>query len=161
MSGLDRTALACAIIAFGAAALSTTGLSTNLFQQAPPPETIYASADQVSVIDGETLRLGLTVVGLDDVSAPLRGEACAAGPDCGSRATDALASLVRDRPVECRLGTRDRLRRVLARCDAAGNDINRDMVATGWARAASPALADAERQARAHNRGIWVAGSQR
>lgn len=153
--------LAGAVVAFGVAALSTVGLSTDLFGRPPTPETIVAAAGQVAVIDGATLRFGITVVRLDDIVALPRGEPCAAGPDCGGRATNALASLVRDRPVECRLGARDRLGRALARCDAAGSDVNRDMVATGWARASSSLLAGAEQDARTHNRGLWAPAVQR
>ena len=153
--------LASAVVAIGVAALSTVGLSTDLFGRPPTPETVFAAAGQVGVIDGATLRLGLTVIRLDDILAFPRGEPCAAGPDCGGRATNALASLVRDRPVDCRLGARDRLGRALARCDAAGSDVNRDMVATGWARASSSLLAGAEDDARTHSRGLWAPAIRR
>jgi endonuclease YncB( thermonuclease family) len=153
-----RTVLVGAALAIIAAGLSMTGLSTDLFGRAPPPsETLSAQAGQVAVIDGETLRLGMTVIRLVDLQAPARGEACAAGPDCGARATDALASLVRNRQVQCRLGGHDDLGRPMARCDAGGSDINRDLVATGWARASTAALAGAEGDARSHNRGLWAA----
>ena len=135
------------------------GLSTDLFGRVPPgPREIVALASQVIVVDGETLRLGDTVVRLGDVAAPARGEACAAGPDCGGRATAALAGLVRDRTVACRVARRDRDGRAVARCQAGGRDINAALVEIGWARANAPDLDAIQSDARAHRRGMWLAG---
>ncbi len=140
----------------GIAALALTGLSSALFGRAPPPPTqIAATAEQVAVIDGDTLRLDGAVVRLSDLAAPARGEACAAGPDCGGRASQHLAEIVRARPVRCHITGYDALGRPAARCEADGHDINLDLVASGWARATSPALAPAEADAQAHGRGIW------
>ena len=121
-----------------------------------PAQLVSAAPGQVAVIDGDTLRLGATIVHLSDVQAPQRGQACAAGPDCGGRASAVLAELVRNRPVECRVWGRDVLGRPAGRCDAGGQDVNVALVATGWARADSPAFFAAETDARAHKRGIWL-----
>ncbi|MEJ1976709.1 MAG: thermonuclease family protein [Acetobacteraceae bacterium] len=145
--------------AVGIGALTMTGLSSNLFGRAPPPPTtIAANAGLVVVIDGDTLRLDGTVIRLSDLAAPARGEPCPAGPDCGGRASEHLADLVRDRQVVCHIVGYDDLGRPAARCDADGRDVNLALVADGWAKAQGPSLIPAEADARAHRRGIWLTG---
>lgn len=127
---------------------------------APPPASARVGADPVSVavVDGQTLRLSGTVVRLDGVRAPRRGEPCAANADCGGAAAAMLHRLVRDRRVECSLSGQDSAGRVLGRCDAEGTDVNRALVASGWAFAQGgrPTLAQAERFARRERLGLWA-----
>ncbi len=145
--------------AAGGAALVMVGLSADLFGRArPSPDEITASANQVLVVDGETLRLAGVVVRLSDLIVPARGEACAAGPDCGGQASAALAQLVQNRDVACRIAAHDPGGRLLARCEAGGRDINAALVEIGWARTAAPDLNAVQNNARAHRRGIWLAG---
>lgn len=145
---------------FGALAggsLVMLGLSGSLFgQMTSDVRVISAAPGQVAVIDGDTLRLGGVVVRLSDIRAPLRGQPCAGEPDCGGRAAAALASLVRDQRVDCRVSGHDTLGRPAARCDAGGQDVNAALVRVGWARAETPALQAAEADARSHRRGIWL-----
>ncbi len=137
-------------------ALAVVGVSGDLLgRMSPEPRVIAAAANQVAVIDGDTLRLGGVVVRLSDLLAPARGQTCAAGPDCGGLATAALAALVRDRAVECRVSGHDGMGRPAGRCQADGADLNTALVATGWAQADTAALAGAETEARTHKRGIW------
>ena len=156
--GLLRTiAVAVAAGATGAA-IVTVGLTGQLFgQMTAEPRMIAAAAGEVAVIDGDTLRIGATVVRLSDVLALPRGQSCAAGPDCGGQATAVLAGLVRGHRVECRVFGHDDRGRPAARCDAGGQDVNVALVATGWARASGAALDAAESDARVHHRGIWFA----
>ena len=101
------------------------GLSGSLFGQMTSEARVISAAPwQVAVIDGDTLRLAGTVVRLSEIKAPPRGQACAAGPDCGGQATAALADLVRDQRVECRVSGHDEMGRPAARCDAGGRDVN-------------------------------------
>jgi endonuclease YncB( thermonuclease family) len=81
---------------------------------------------------------------------------CKAG-DCGVQAADALAGLVRGREISCRLDGRNGEGFVQGICEAAGADLNRALVAAGWARAEgkSEALALAEQQARMARLGLW------
>jgi endonuclease YncB( thermonuclease family) len=152
---------------FGGTAM-LLALSSDLFGRVPAmPEMLSAEAAQVAVVDGETLRLREVVVGLAGVTAPPRGQACGSGAasgtggDCGAASSQALASLVRDRPVACRLLGRDSSGLARARCDAAGVDLNRAQVTAGWARARrdAPALLAEEALARDARRGIWQQGT--
>jgi len=53
---------------------------------------------------------------------------------CGSRAADALASLIgRNGRVSCQEQDRDRYGRIVAVCSANARDINGELVAQGWA----------------------------
>jgi endonuclease YncB( thermonuclease family) len=145
--------------AAGGTVLMLVGLTTDLFGRVPPgPSEINATAAQVMVVDGETLRLGPTIVRLSDLSAPARGEACAAGPDCGSQAAAALAGLVKDHAVNCQIAPHEPGGHLLARCQAGGHDINAALVEIGWARAVSHELDPLQSDARAHRRGMWLAG---
>jgi endonuclease YncB( thermonuclease family) len=148
---------------------------------------VAAEPAQVAVLDGDTLRLRDVVVRLLGISAPPRGENCrgpdGSGFDCGAAATNALAELVRAHAVECRLAGHDGMGRPLGVCEASGRQINRALVAAGYARAAAESRPEAdplpapraaageappgllvvdlrsdEDQARAHRRGLWAAG---
>ncbi len=144
----------------GAAALTIAGLSTDLFGRTPPAATrsLAAQPAQVAVIDGGTLRIDRQVVRLLGVEPPARGESCGSAADCGSAAANALAGLVREKPVSCALRGQDRMGRPLGACEAAGTDLNRAVVAAGWAHATGgrPDLRDAESSARAERRGLWA-----
>ena len=91
------------------------GHASNLFGQAPaPPGAVTAEPLLVAVVDGATLRLHDMVVQLHGVVAPARGRSCPDGQgsfyDCGAAASAALANLVRDHRVACRLSGFDRRR---------------------------------------------------
>ena len=123
---------------------------------------LSAPAAEVAVVDGETLRLAESVVRLLGVAAPARGRDCRRGDgstfDCGAASAKALAELVRDQWVDCRVFGEDPSGRPLAICQAAGAELNQALVARGWARATSqlPALGAEEAAARAQHRGLWA-----
>lgn len=140
------------------------GHASNLFGQAPaPPGAVTAEPLLVAVVDGATLRLHDMVVQLHGVVAPARGRSCPDGQgsfyDCGAAASAALANLVRDHRVACRLSGFDRAGLAQGVCEAGGREINRALVASGWARADDPALGDTEAAARAARRGLWRNGA--
>jgi endonuclease YncB( thermonuclease family) len=164
---LNPTLLAGLLGAGAGAAVMMFSLPAALFGRVPQPSgTLSADAPQVAVVDGETLRLRDTVVHLQGVAAPSRGQACRApdgtGYDCGAASTEALAALVRGHAVACRLSGRDHAGFPEGRCDAAGSDVNRALVATGWARARPdmPDLAGDETAAQAQHLGLWRTGGQ-
>jgi endonuclease YncB( thermonuclease family) len=126
-------------------------------------QLVVAEPQSVAVVDGGTLRLHDTVVQLHGVAAPARGRNCpngqGAGYDCGAAASAALADLVRGRPVTCRLAGHDGAGLAQGVCEARGAEINRALVASGWARADGPALREAEAAARAGQVGLWRNGA--
>ncbi len=154
-----RTILLGFLIALGGVGLVSIAVSTDLFGRAPPgPDHIAAEPEHVAVIDGDTLRLGGTVIRLNGIEAPERGDTCRGGKDCGGAATLALAGLVRDRRVDCRLNGEDHAGRPYGNCKVDGTDLSRAVVASGWARArpGAPDLADLELRARRQRAGLWA-----
>jgi endonuclease YncB( thermonuclease family) len=146
-------------------------LPAELFGRAPAMTgRVAVPAGQVAVVDGQTLRLGESVVRLQGVAAPPRGTPCLRPDnsrfDCGATATDALARLLRGLAVSCRLYGRDAAGFLQGLCEAEGRDVNRGMVASGWARArsetpafAAASFAEEESEARAAHRGLWQGGA--
>ncbi len=132
----------------------------------PTPQAAAVLLDaqpaQVAVVDAGTLRLQDHVVRLLGVDPPVRGTTCQAsdgkGFDCGAAATNALAALVRETPVACKLNGHDEIGRPFAVCQASGTELNRAVIAAGYARAdrAQPALKREEDIARTEHRGLWA-----
>ncbi|MBA3325051.1 MAG: thermonuclease family protein [Rhodobacteraceae bacterium] len=132
---------------------------------------VSASADTLSgraeVIDGDTIAIAgveprIRLYGID---APEGQQTClnAAGERylCGSRAADALASLIgRNGRVSCEEQDRDRYDRIVAVCDANGKDMNGELVAQGWALEyrdySGGRYTDEEAEARQAARGLWA-----
>jgi endonuclease YncB( thermonuclease family) len=140
-------------------------MSSDLFGRAPAPAgQVAADPAHVAVVDADTLRLSDRVVRLLGISVPPRGRTCRDGSgqdfDCGVAATNALAALVREAPVDCQVRGADRMGRALAVCEAGGRELNRALVDAGWARAddSSPTLEAAETTARSQRRGLWASG---
>ena len=81
-----------------------------------------------------------------------------AGQDCAAAAANALAAMLRDLPVSCRITGMDGLGRPYAVCRANGTELNSAVIAAGWARADTeqPGLKSAEQAARAAHRGVWA-----
>jgi endonuclease YncB( thermonuclease family) len=110
-----------------------------------PAAHVAAEPAQIAVLDGDTLRVRDTVVRLAGVAAPPRGESCR-GPDGAG--------------FDCGLAGQDPMGHNLGVCEASGTQINRALVAAGYARAAGDTdLSSDEDQARAHRRGLWAGGA--
>ena len=159
-----RTLMVGLLGAATGAVVMLTGLPADLFGRVPVLSgSLRADSAEVAVIDGHTLRLQRTVVRLAQVTAPARGQSCAGpgGPyDCGAAAAAALAGLVQGHQIVCTLHGRDPAGLPEARCDAAGADLGRAVVAAGWARAEGPELTTLEERARAQRLGLWQGGAQ-
>ncbi len=115
---------------------------------------VAADGDSLS-IDGRRIRL----FGID---APEFDQSCTrAGSSwaCGQAASDRLANLVTGREVRCVPTGIDAFDRVLARCSTVGgHDVNRSMVASGYAvafRRYTMEYESAETEARNAKRGLW------
>jgi len=148
-------------------ALSGLGLPADLMGSAPREQDWSALSSEVRVVDGDTLRLGDRTLRLSGIDAPERGQTCADADnrpfDCGSAAAEALARLVNDRSVVCRVHGRDRFGRGLGVCQAGGAELNAGLIRAGWAivYGDSPALLLAEAEARLGARGLWAGGFTR
>jgi endonuclease YncB( thermonuclease family) len=156
----------------GVVLIAATGVSLAMLPHheaapVPPAKELNAQPAQVAVVDGGTLRLRDRVVLLQGVEPPSRGTTCGpsegSGEDCGAAAANALAALVHEAPVACRITGEDGLGRPYAICQASGTELNRAVVAAGWARtdAARPDLKQAEDSARAGRRGVWASARDR
>ncbi len=149
-----------AVVAGGAFAgyslLRSTGAPA--LQAGPAQQELLAPAAQVAVVDGGTLRMKDRVVRLSGVNPPARGTECGTGLDCAVASANALAALLHEDPVACRITGSDALGRPFAICEASGTELNQAVIAAGWARAddSQPDLLEAEAQARAQHRGAWA-----
>lgn len=108
--------------------------------------------DTVMCIDDDKAQHKVRLFGID---APEIGQAF------GTKSRDKLAALAKGRTVEVEVQGEDRYGRTLARLEADGEDVNREMVKAGlawhYARYSDDAtLAAAQRDARAAKRGLWA-----
>lgn len=117
-----------------------------------------------TVVDGDSLRRGDTEIRLVGIDAPEYRQMCRdrSGQEyaCGREALTALRALVRSGTVTCESHDVDRYGRALSSCRVNGENINREMVRSGWAVAYTPAGLDfsymrEEREAKAARRGVW------
>lgn len=127
-----------------------------------------AIAEEIAIVDGDTLKIGEFTYRLHGIDAPEAGQKCksaAGGKDwpCGNQATARLRQLVEGRQVVCDDREEDDYDRLIAVCQAGGIELNRTMVAEGMAWAFvkySTDYVDDERQARAAGNGVWRAPSE-
>ena len=118
---------------------------------------------QASVIDGDTIEIVGTRIRLHGIDAPESGQMCqdARGRDyrCGQKAAFALADWIGRATVSCEPRDTDRYGRVVAVCQARGQDMNEWMVRQGWAIAYqeySKEYVPDELSARRVRAGIWA-----
>lgn len=147
------------------AAFVAMGLPSDLMGSAPRNQDWDASAAQIRIVDGDTLRMGDRTLRLYGVDAPERGQFCTDENgrlyDCGTAAAAELARLVGERGVSCRVHGRDRFGRALGVCQAGQVELNASLVRNGWALAdggSLPALVPIEASARLAQRGLWRGG---
>jgi endonuclease YncB( thermonuclease family) len=118
-------------------------------------------------MDGDSLKVGQQEVRLFGIDAPEFTQSCTRDGRrwaCGSAAAQQLATLVNGKEVHCASMGSDQYGRMLGRCSVGGRDLNRVMVAAGYAlayRRYSMDYISAEASAKAAKRGIWSGEFQR
>lgn len=127
--------------------------------------SVAASAAPVSgigrAIDGDSLTVGTTEIRLHGIDAPELTQTCQRDGrpwECGSDAAYQLSKLVGGKLVNCTPMGGDTFGRTLARCKVGDTDLNRTMVAMGYAlayRRYSMDYVSAEESAKLARRGIW------
>jgi len=90
-----------------------------------------------SVIDGDTIEIHGTRIRLHGIDAPESQQECIRRDGrawrCGQQAALALSDHIARAAVSCVPRDRDRCGRVVAVCSMGSEDLNRWMVANGWA----------------------------
>ncbi len=140
------------------AVIALTMLALAVMELLPESDTTGG----VHVIDGDSLRPvdNTHDIRLQGIDAPELGQQCrdANGQAyrCGRQARRHLKSIIAGREVKCRVMDIDRYQRSISICHAGDTELNRQMVADGWAVAYRlPAYLRAESSAKNARRGIW------
>lgn len=134
--------------------LILAGLIFNIFATKPGVEDIEGTA---RVIDGDSLYVGGREVRMHGIDAPEGRQMCfRQGSEwpCGEEARRRLQSLIGRKVVSCKGLEIDKHDRLLALCKAGGMDLNREMVAQGFALAYGR-FKTQERAAKAAGKGVW------
>jgi endonuclease YncB( thermonuclease family) len=137
--------------------LATIGLAFSAPAVAQSPLWGIARA-----ADGDSLTVGETRVRLFGIDAPEFNQSCKRNGQewaCGAAAAEELSKLVTGKQVRCVSAGTDQHKRVLGRCTVGTLDVNRAMVASGYAmafRRYSTDYVSAEESAKANRRGLWA-----
>jgi len=114
------------------------------------------------VIDGDTIRIDATEIGLFGIDAPELKQTCKTHKGhvqlCGELARQMLAEYVKGRKLTCEGRGADADGKMLAVCYVGLINMNEQMVADGWALAIRPEgneFIRAEKFAKARNEGMW------
>jgi endonuclease YncB( thermonuclease family) len=120
------------------------------------------------VVDGDSLRPRDSShdVRLEGIDAPELGQRCqdarAVDYACGRKARNHLRQLAAGKDVTCRTNDVDRYQRSISVCSAGGIELNRRMVADGWAISyRTGQFVREERAAKLARKGIWQGDFER
>jgi len=134
-------------------------VTSLLLSSAAAAQLVFSGVGRVK--DGDSIMVGATEVRLYGIDAPELHQTCQrAGQSwaCGAEAKEQLAALAGGKRVDCdQVGT-DQYQRALARCRVGDLDINRTLVALGYAVAFRRYALDytsAEESAKVNRRGLW------
>ncbi|MDQ6437865.1 thermonuclease family protein [Mesorhizobium sp. LHD-90] len=115
-------------------------------------------AGSAIVNDGDTITIAGEKIRLRGIDAPEYSQTCRRGGKdyaCGREAREALRRLIGGQAVSCAGWQRDRFGRLLGECKAGSTDLNRALVAEGWA-VAFGGFEIEEFSARKAGRGLWA-----
>ena len=108
-----------------------------MFSAIGPASTQQDIAGVASVIDGDTIEIHGQRIRLFGIDAPEGSQLCVRPNGerwrCGQQSSFALADRIGRATVRCEPRDIDRYRRIVAACFKGTEDLNRWMVANGWA----------------------------
>jgi endonuclease YncB( thermonuclease family) len=165
---MRRRSVLLLVPVLAAAVLAAAGLRPDVAAKTERPGKSIDDPGAVQIVDGDTLRIGARRIRLFGIDAPERAQSCA-GADgrryaCGRAASEALTRLIGGARPDCAERDRDRYGRSVAICSVGGRDLNRAMVAQGWAVAYTHYSRDYERDESAARRarlGLWQGSFER
>lgn len=138
-------------------------LAGILFLALAAPSTAATIEGSARVIDGDTLEVQGERVRLHGIDAPETAQTCrgSTGAEwpCGQEAATALSDLIGRHPITCDGQERDVYGRIIAICRVGDTEVNRWLVAQGWAvafRRYSMDYVETETDARNQSIGIWA-----
>ncbi len=121
-----------------------------------------AVSGTATAVDGDTLAFSEARVRLWGIDSPESSQTCNRDGTlerCGQKAAFALADLIGRKTVSCNVRDTDRYGRLVAICSVGGVEINRWLVAEGWAvdytQYSKGAYKASEAEASAARKGIW------
>ncbi len=134
----------------------------DAWQGSAIPDAPNRIIGRASVIDGDTIEIRGQSIRLFGIDALEDDQKCLAGGKrqrCAQRAANALAAKIGRRNVVCDKRARDRYGRIVGVCYVGDKNLNRWLVAEGWAlayRRYSLLYVDEEERARHAKKGIWA-----
>ncbi len=159
LSALERGVIVAAVLAVVVILKPgwvDTALTADLSVPTPPADI----SGHARVVDGDGLVISGHRIRLHGVDAFEMRQMCGTNP-CGQASANALRNLVGGRIVSCAEMDRDRYRRIVAICEAGGQDLGAAQVRQGHAVAYtrySHRYLLEERAARRENAGAWAHG---
>ncbi len=116
-----------------------------------------------TAVDGDSLVLKGAKLRLEGIDAPEYLQVCKSGKanyPCGREARKHLEQLISKRAVDCKGWQHDKYGRLLVRCSVGQQELNRQMVSSGWAVSYGDYFAE-ETAARGAKRGVWQGDFER
>lgn len=146
---------------FGLIALFVVALLTERYIG---NERIADLSGRPQLVDGDSFRLNGENVRLVGIDAPEGRQMCKKdGRDwpCGNAARQHLQKLMSGGTITCRFEGRDKHQRLLGTCFNGEQNINQEMVASGFAVAFGQRYVKQESAARSAARGLWAGSFER
>jgi endonuclease YncB( thermonuclease family) len=117
--------------------------------------------DIVKVIDGDTIHIGKLKYRFSGIDTPEMKQVCKKEDKtilCGVLARDALIKKINNQPVECKMETIDRYKRIVAECFVNNESLSQYLVRNGYAfayRRYSTKFVEDEEYAKTNQLGLW------
>jgi endonuclease YncB( thermonuclease family) len=117
--------------------------------------------DIVKVIDGDTIHIGKLKYRFSGIDTPEMKQVCKKEDKtilCGVLARDALIQKINNQPIECKMETIDRYKRIVAECFVNNESLSQYLVRNGYAfayRRYSTKFVEDEEYAKTNQLGLW------